>query len=136
MSLGTLGNTRSIFAHTNITAVVGAIFDTVPVSSYDLDQCAAVIGFGLCTGNIISVFVLALVNFPGPQILSLAPNGDELPTSGQAGFFGAYTLALDAPALQTSILLIPATVILTGKKTPAGVLVRLAQGCHFDCPSG
>lgn len=77
--------------------------------------------------------MLFLIHFAFAQILPFAVNHEELPAPDQTGLFGAEAFTLDAPALQSPVGFLPTGVILTGKKTPAVVLVLLAGGCRFGC---
>lgn len=64
MGLGAFGDAGCVFAHADITPVVRAVFDTIPMPAYRFYQFGlVVVGCG-CTGDVVSVFLLFLVNVP------------------------------------------------------------------------
>jgi predicted transposase YbfD/YdcC len=107
----------SVFAQTDIAAVVGAVFAGAPVVPDALEQLPGTVLPGSGAGAVESVFLGGGDDFAGAQFLALAPDGQELPATAQARFFGAQADALQPPTHQAPVFLEPAGVVFSGKKS-------------------
>ena len=112
---------REAFSSTqeDVTPVMGAVFDHLPVSQDDLRYLSlGALGSGQA-GDLVAVFLLLLLLdlLAFAQIVAGMPNRDELPVSAETGLFGGGLFALEAPTLQPPVLLAPTGVVFTEKKS-------------------
>lgn len=68
--------------------MVRAVLDRIPVLASYFQLPGAVIGGRLGAGKAGSVFLLLFYDLVTFQIRPLTPDGDELPTTVEAGLFG------------------------------------------------
>ncbi len=123
----------SVFPQADVPTVMGAVFTGCPVAPDALEQLQGAVLLGGGTGAVETVFFGLFDYFAGTQFLTLAPYGQELPASAQAGLFGAKANPLNAPAHQTPVLFEPAGVVFRGKKNAAAAGFAPAPGCRSDC---
>jgi len=107
---------RSVFAQTDIPAIVRAVFAARPVIPDGLEQLRGVVLLGSGAGAVVTVFLRFGSDFTLAQFLALSPHGDQLPAAAQAGRFGAKGGSLQAPAHQSPMFFKPAGVVFRGKK--------------------
>ena len=68
------------------------------------------------TADVVAELALLLHDLASAQRLTLALHGDHLPAAAEAGLFRTQADALGLPALQSSVFLAPARVVLGAKK--------------------
>lgn len=106
---------------------MGAVLSGSPVVPDSLEQLLGAVLRGSRAGAVESVFFGGVDDFAPAQFLAFPPHGQKLPATAEAGFFGTYRDALNAPTNQAPVFLNPAGVIFRGKKIFGESLLRLLQ---------
>lgn len=88
MSLCALGDAGGVLAHTHVAAVMGTVFNGVPMSAHGFKETLFVVDGGIGTADLVGIVFLLFEDFPAAQVVPFAPHGDELAAGTQPGFFG------------------------------------------------
>ena len=118
---GASADLRGIFAQTDIPAVVRAVLASRPMAANGFQQLLSAVLFLDRAGVVETVLFEFFDDLALAEFLLFAPDGDKLAAAAQAGLFRADADALQAPACQPPMFLVPARIIFLGKKKLPGV---------------
>lgn len=130
---GASADLGGVLPQTDVAAVMRSVLTGRPMAANEFEQPGSAVLLRRSAGAVKTVFFKFLADLALPQLLLLPPQGDKLPTTTQAGFFGAKTDALDAPPDQPAVLLAPACVVFRGKKNLGASGCVPAPEHRFGC---